>query len=81
MVQILLNDLDVSSSHMERLIKDLIISDTISQNFLDFEVEAAKESISSFTNLVPRFRSTLRVSEPGYVAWQKLKGPQYTGRD
>ncbi|KAI0693895.1 COG4-domain-containing protein [Cytidiella melzeri] len=57
---ILLNDLDISSSHMERLIKDLVTSDAISQNFLDSEVEAVRSSISSFTNLVPRFRSTLR---------------------
>ncbi|KAI0340154.1 COG4-domain-containing protein [Trametopsis cervina] len=57
---ILLNDLDISSSHMERLIKDLVASDAIAQNFLDAEVEAVKTSISSFTNLVPRFRSTLR---------------------
>ncbi|KAI0811103.1 COG4-domain-containing protein [Irpex lacteus] len=57
---ILLNDLDISSSHMERLVKDLVTSDIISQNFLDSEVDAVKNSISSFSNLVPRFRSTLR---------------------
>ena len=60
--QILLNDLDISSSHMERLIKELHTSPAITQNFLESEVEQVKASISSFTNLVPRFRSTLRVS-------------------
>ncbi|KAI0086670.1 COG4-domain-containing protein [Irpex rosettiformis] len=57
---ILLNDLDISSSHMERLIKDLLTSDLISQNFLDSEIEGVKTSVLSLTNLVPRFRSTLR---------------------
>ena len=47
---------------MERLIKDLATSDAISQNFLESEVEMVKNSISSFSNLVPKFRSTLRVS-------------------
>jgi len=57
---ILLNDLDVSSSHMERLIKDLCASEAVSQNFLDSEIDRVKNSISSFNTLVPRFRSTLR---------------------
>lgn len=47
---------------MERLIKDLCVSTMISQNFLDDEAETARTSISSFSSLVPRFRSTLRVS-------------------
>lgn len=46
---------------MERLIKELCASTLVVQNFLDEEVEQVKNSISSFTNLVPRFRSTLRV--------------------
>lgn len=57
---ILLNDLDVSSTHMERLIRDFLGSQTISQNFLEFEVPTVRESLSSFTSLVPKFRSTLR---------------------
>lgn len=59
--QILLNDLDVSSSHMERLIRDLASSPAIIQNFLYSEVETVKESIQSMNNLIPRFRSILRV--------------------
>ena len=49
---------------MERLIRDFVGSQTISQNFLDFEVSTVRESLSSFTTLVPKFRSTLRVSFP-----------------
>ncbi|KAF7796521.1 hypothetical protein EIP86_007700 [Pleurotus ostreatoroseus] len=60
-LQILLNDMELSSSHMERLVKDLCSSGTISQHYLDTESEDVKSSISSFSNLVPRFRSTLRV--------------------
>ncbi|KAI8998959.1 COG4-domain-containing protein [Trametes punicea] len=57
---ILLNDLDISSSHMERLVKDLCQSTLLSQHFLHAEVEAVKQSLNSFLNLVPKFRSTLR---------------------
>lgn len=46
---------------MERLIRDFVGSQAISQNFLDFEVVAIRENLSSFTTLVPKFRSTLRV--------------------
>ncbi|KAI0050041.1 COG4-domain-containing protein [Auriscalpium vulgare] len=57
---ILLNDLDVSASHMERLIKDLLAAPVIPQSFLEDETEAARASISSFNTLVPKFRSILR---------------------
>ncbi|KAF9792460.1 COG4-domain-containing protein [Thelephora terrestris] len=57
---ILLNDLDVSSIHMERLIRDFLGSQTIPQNFLEFEAPTVHERLSSFTSLVPKFRSTLR---------------------
>ncbi|KAI0933704.1 hypothetical protein AcW1_005462 [Taiwanofungus camphoratus] len=57
---ILLNDLDISSSHTERLIKELCASNLVSQNFLESEVELVKNSVTSFTILVPKFRSTLR---------------------
>lgn len=60
-IQTLLNDLDISSSHMERLIKDLVSAPTISQGFLIEEAPIAKSSISAFNNLVPKFRSVLRV--------------------
>ncbi|PCH38775.1 COG4-domain-containing protein [Wolfiporia cocos MD-104 SS10] len=57
---ILLNDLDVSASHMERLIKELSSSPLIHQYFLDSEVESVRASINSFNTLVPKFRSALR---------------------
>jgi hypothetical protein len=57
----LLNDLDVSASHMDRLVKDLISSPVIPQTFPAEEVEAARTSISSFLSIVPKFQSTLRV--------------------
>ncbi|RPD65758.1 COG4-domain-containing protein [Lentinus tigrinus ALCF2SS1-7] len=57
---ILLNDLDISSSHMERLVKDLSQSALIPQHFLDSKVELVKNSLNSFMNLVPKYRSTLR---------------------
>ncbi|KAI0710461.1 COG4-domain-containing protein [Cerioporus squamosus] len=57
---ILLNDLDISSSHMERLVKDLSQSVLIPQHFLESEIETVKNSLNSFMNLVPKYRSTLR---------------------
>ncbi|KAI0060834.1 COG4-domain-containing protein [Artomyces pyxidatus] len=57
---ILLNDLDVSASHMERLVKDLLASPVIQQSFLEEEAASARASISSFSTLVPKFRSILR---------------------
>ncbi|EMD34512.1 hypothetical protein CERSUDRAFT_117357 [Gelatoporia subvermispora B] len=57
---ILLNDLDISSSHMERLVKDICSSTAISQNYINADVETVKSGVSSFMNIVPKFRSTLR---------------------
>ena len=57
----MLNDLDVSASHMERLVKDLLSSPVIPQTFPAEEVEAARASISSLSSIVPKFQSTLRV--------------------
>lgn len=57
----MLNDLDVSASHMDRLVKDLLSSPAIPQTFPAEEVEAARTSISSFLSIVPKFQSTLRV--------------------
>lgn len=60
--QTLLNDLEISSSHMERLVTDLSQSTLISQHFLESEIDAVKNSLGLFLNLVPKYRSTLRVS-------------------
>ena len=57
----MLNDLDVSASHMDRLVKDLLSSPVIPQTFPTEEVEAARKGISSFLSIVPKFQSTLRV--------------------
>ncbi|KAF8270411.1 COG4-domain-containing protein [Lactarius quietus] len=58
---ILLNDLDVSASHMDRLVKDLLGAPVIPQSFSVEEVDAARASISSFSSIVPKFQSILRV--------------------
>ncbi|KAG1903982.1 COG4-domain-containing protein [Suillus fuscotomentosus] len=57
---ILLNDLDLSSSHMERLTKDLLGHQNITQLFLDAEQSHVKRVISSLTGSVAKFRSTLK---------------------
>ncbi|KAI9456239.1 COG4-domain-containing protein [Lactarius psammicola] len=58
---ILLNDLDVSASHMDRLVKDLLAAPVILQSFSAEEVDAVRTSISSFSSIVPKFQSILRV--------------------
>jgi hypothetical protein len=46
---------------MDRLVKDLLSSPVIPQTFPAEEVEAARTGISSFSSIVPKFQSTLRV--------------------
>jgi hypothetical protein len=46
---------------MDRLVKDLLAAPVIPQTFPAEEVEAVRASISSFSSLVPKFQSTLRV--------------------
>lgn len=41
--------------------KELGASQLISQSFLETEVDEAKENLASLSNVIPRFRSTLRV--------------------
>ncbi|KAH7921493.1 COG4-domain-containing protein [Leucogyrophana mollusca] len=57
---ILLNDLDISSSHMEQLVRDLLTHPTIPQVFLADEQTATRGAISSLTASTSKFRSTLR---------------------
>ncbi|KAF7338520.1 hypothetical protein MVEN_02078100 [Mycena venus] len=57
---ILLNDLDLSSSHLERLTRDLATNPTINQHFLDIQQPVVKNLITGFSNLVAKFRSALR---------------------
>jgi len=61
-IQAILNDLDVSSSHLERLSKDLAGNSNISQHFLESEQVKVKEAMLSLSALTPRFRSLTRVS-------------------
>lgn len=60
----LLNDLDISTLHLDRLVKDVQGSPAIEQNFLDNEVADVRASISSLLTLSAKFKSTLRVSIP-----------------
>ncbi|KAK7466940.1 Golgi transport complex subunit 4 [Stygiomarasmius scandens] len=58
---IILNDLDVSSSHLERLIKELTASGSIHQYFKSTEQPMVKTHLSSLLTLVNKFRSILRI--------------------
>ena len=53
---------------MERLVKDLSQSMLVSQHFLGSEVDNVKNSLNTFINLVPKYRSTLRVRCLSYLA-------------
>ncbi|KAL1717255.1 COG4 transport protein-domain-containing protein [Schizophyllum commune] len=57
---ILLNDLDVSSSHLERLVTDLGDSPVIQQHFVDAQHAAVKNCLTSFATLTNKFQSVLR---------------------
>ncbi|TFY54752.1 hypothetical protein EVJ58_g8673 [Rhodofomes roseus] len=57
---VLLNDLDISSGHMERLVKELSASSLITQFYLDSEVEGVRATVASFNGVVTKFRSALR---------------------
>lgn len=57
---ILLNDLDISASHLERLTRDLAEGSLISQNFTAEEGEEAKTHIIAFQSLAGKLRTTLR---------------------
>ncbi|KAF8212519.1 COG4 transport protein-domain-containing protein [Mycena galopus ATCC 62051] len=57
---ILLNDLDLSSSHLERLTRDLAGNPATIQHFLQVQQPMVKNYIVGFSNLVAKFRSALR---------------------
>ncbi|KAF8502459.1 COG4-domain-containing protein [Gautieria morchelliformis] len=57
---LLLNDLDISSSHMDRLVKDILSAPVISQNFLESEVFRVRAYVTTLLELVPQFQSILR---------------------
>ncbi|KAJ7752135.1 COG4 transport protein-domain-containing protein [Mycena metata] len=57
---ILLNDLDISSSHLEQLTHDIVTNPTVNQHFLDVQKPIVKNHITGFLTMVPKFRSALR---------------------
>ncbi|KAF9451228.1 COG4-domain-containing protein, partial [Macrolepiota fuliginosa MF-IS2] len=57
---ILLNDLDISASHLERLTRDMAEGTQISQNYTEAEGDTARTHLSTFQSLAGKFRTTLR---------------------
>ncbi|KAG5645852.1 hypothetical protein DXG03_005194 [Asterophora parasitica] len=57
----MLNDLDISSSHLERLMRDLSGNQTISQHFTEVNQAAVKSHLTAFSNLAEKLRSSLRL--------------------
>ncbi|KAH0830472.1 COG4 transport protein-domain-containing protein [Lanmaoa asiatica] len=57
---VLLNDLDVSSSHMESLTKDLLSQPTITQLFIGIEQPRVKTIVANLLVSTTRFKATLR---------------------
>ncbi|EJD05663.1 COG4-domain-containing protein [Fomitiporia mediterranea MF3/22] len=57
---VLLNDLDVSSTHIDRLVRELLSSQALSQNFLQSERDLVDADLNSLLNLITRFRSTMK---------------------
>ncbi|KAF8061445.1 COG4 transport protein-domain-containing protein [Lyophyllum atratum] len=58
---IMLNDLDISSSHLDRLMRDLGGNQTINQHFTEEHQPLIKNHLTAFSNLAPKLRSTLRL--------------------
>ncbi|TFK26371.1 COG4-domain-containing protein [Coprinopsis marcescibilis] len=56
----LLNDLDVSTLHLERLAVELAESPSIGQHFLDHQQADVRKLVSSLSSLTVKFKSTLR---------------------
>uniref|UniRef100_A0A8H7Y2D9 Conserved oligomeric Golgi complex subunit 4 n=1 Tax=Psilocybe cubensis TaxID=181762 RepID=A0A8H7Y2D9_PSICU len=57
---ILLNDFDVSTSHLERLIHDLVESSLIPQHFTEESQALVKEQVTGLSSLTNRLKSSLR---------------------
>jgi len=56
----LLNDLDISTSHLERLLHDLVESPLITQYFVEEEQGVVKDQILTLTSLNLRLKSAIR---------------------
>lgn len=59
--KILLNDLDVSSSHMDRLTKDLSGQPPGAQLYLDAEQQAIRSAIMNLSSATTKFGAILKV--------------------
>ncbi|KAH0584194.1 hypothetical protein H2248_009749 [Termitomyces sp. 'cryptogamus'] len=58
---ILLNDLDISSSHLDHLVRDLSVSQIISQHFTEDNQLIVKNYLTTFSGLIMNLRSALRL--------------------
>ncbi|KAH8829698.1 COG4 transport protein-domain-containing protein [Flagelloscypha sp. PMI_526] len=58
---ILLNDLDISSSHLERLLRDFSASSILPQHFVPAEETLVRQALTSLTSLSTKFKGILRV--------------------
>ncbi|KAF5324851.1 hypothetical protein D9611_004444 [Ephemerocybe angulata] len=56
----LLNDLDLSASHLSRLTSDLSESVSLSQHFLETDQPLIRQSITSLSGQTSKFKATLR---------------------
>src|SRR5258708_37965253 len=61
MLQILLNDLSISTSHTETLIRNVTASNLVFQSFLDIEEEADHQTVSTLLGMTATFKSILQV--------------------
>ncbi|KAF8633700.1 hypothetical protein AX17_004358 [Amanita inopinata Kibby_2008] len=55
-----LNDLDMSESHLERLLKDVMDGSSITQYFVPDQLDTVNSYISSFSSMKFRFQTTLK---------------------
>jgi hypothetical protein len=60
LIQTLLNDLDLSSQHLERLVKDAQSAPSIEQTYLFSEHASVRTAIGTLNTLSAKFKSTLR---------------------
>lgn len=57
-----MNDLDISWSHMERMIKELASSHVLIQSFIDIELDFVQAELSRLLNVNSMLKSTLKVT-------------------
>nr|GAT61280.1 predicted protein [Mycena chlorophos] len=57
---ILLNDLDLSMGHLDRLTRDVSTTPSITQHFMDSQQEEVKTPITAFATVSSKLRSALR---------------------